>query len=306
VSSVSESLSSTTKRSSLMSKYLIAGIKLEFNYCFQDFFADRIPKYQIGDELLADYQMTVRVSNQLNLPKGELQADLLLVSVYQEDTLFHRVVYADEDRTNIRQVITYTEDFKSITIQLSTAYGDKLAEMEYVISGLYFFEIALRENRIAIHASAMEYQQSAVLISGPSGTGKSTHVGLWQQYVPEVRVINDDKPLLVFEGETIYVAGSPWSGKTNQSENLLVPLKAIVFLRQGRTNTITLITPRQKMTELMRNVYRPAEEAMLARLLDGLEVVLAKAEIFEYLTNISESAVITLYDHLFGGFRHEN
>lgn len=93
----------------------------------------------------------------------------------------------------------------------------------------------------AVHASAILWQEKAVLFLGESGTGKSTHTRLWQQYVPGSTLLNDDSPFLQTSSETDgapCVWGSPWSGKTPCYHNIRRPLAGIVRLSQAPENRI--------------------------------------------------------------------
>lgn len=55
---------------------------------------------------------------------------------------------------------------------------------------------------------------SAILFTAPSGTGKSTHTRMWQECFGErVTVINDDKPLIKINDSEAVIYGTPWCGK---------------------------------------------------------------------------------------------
>ena len=94
------------------------------------------------------------------------------------------------------------------------------ADCEYLSTGGSFYRQLLRFDGLLLHASAVVVDGRAYLFSAPCGTGKSTHVGLWRQrFGDEVTVINDDKPAIVFQGDTPYLCGTPWSGKTALNNN---------------------------------------------------------------------------------------
>ena len=66
-----------------------------------------------------------------------------------------------------------------------------------------------------------------------SGTGKSTHTGLWKKYYgAQVEILNDDKPAIRFEDGLPYLYGTTWSGKQERewNQNASAPLRAIFFL----------------------------------------------------------------------------
>src|SRR5690554_1081958 len=51
-----------------MGKYNVSGIKIEFNYCFDNYFKDGISSYQISDNEIVDYQINVRLKVESKLP----------------------------------------------------------------------------------------------------------------------------------------------------------------------------------------------------------------------------------------------
>lgn len=93
--------------------------------------------------------------------------------------------------------------------------------------------------RLLVHASAVVWQGKAFLFLGKSGTGKSTHAGLWLRHVPGTTLLNDDNPALRITDEgQVVVCGTPWSGKTPCYRNEACPLDGIVRLRQAPHNRI--------------------------------------------------------------------
>ena len=77
----------------------------------------------------------------------------------------------------------------------------------------------------------------AYLFSANSGTGKSTHTGLWlEHFKDKAYIINDDKPVLKKENDSWYVYGTPWSGKYDINANKKELLGGIVFLERSKTN----------------------------------------------------------------------
>ena len=91
---------------------------------------------------------------------------------------------------------------------------------------------------IAIHTSAIQYNDRAVLFLGESGTGKSTHTRLWRENIKGALLLNDDSPILrVIDGKPV-IFGSPWSGKTPCYRQVCYPLAACVRLSQAPYNKI--------------------------------------------------------------------
>ncbi len=96
--------------------------------------------------------------------------------------------------------------------------------------------MTLPYNTLAIHSSCVVHQDKAVLFLGESGTGKSTHTGLWLKHIDGTSLLNDDSPIIRAEDGKIWVNGSAWSGKTPCYKNERYELKACVRLSQAPHN----------------------------------------------------------------------
>lgn len=93
-------------------------------------------------------------------------------------------------------------------------------------------------NTVAVHSSCIVYNGKAVLFLGESGTGKSTHTQLWQKYIPETSLLNDDSPIIRIENGKVWAYGSPWSGKTPCYKSERYELAGCVRLSQAPYNKI--------------------------------------------------------------------
>jgi hypothetical protein len=87
---------------------------------------------------------------------------------------------------------------------------------------------------VLFHAAAVSHEGRGYMFLGKSGTGKSTHAGLWVRHIKGTELVNDDNPV-VRDG---VVYGSPWSGKTPCYRNVSYPLGGIVLLSQAPYNKI--------------------------------------------------------------------
>ena len=92
--------------------------------------------------------------------------------------------------------------------------------------------------RLPVHSSVVVCEGRAVMCLGESGTGKSTHTGLWLHYIEGTHLLNDDSPFLCLEKDGWYVYGSPWSGKTPCFRQERWPVAALVRIVQRPENTI--------------------------------------------------------------------
>ena len=76
------------------------------------------------------------------------------------------------------------------------------------------------KNRMLLHASILAYDGNAYAFLGKSGTGKSTHSGLWTKYLQNVSYVNGDKPILEQKADGFWAHGTPWNGKEGFGNNI--------------------------------------------------------------------------------------
>ncbi len=162
-------------------------------------------------------------------------------------------------------------------------------------------EILPRYDTVLFHGSAIAVDGVGYLFSAKSGTGKSTHAGLWREYLGESAVmINDDKPLLRITDEGSVVCGTPWDGKHHLSTNCSVPLEAICFLEQAKENWIVPISKREAYPLLLQQVYRPADVDSLKKTLVLLDRLSAAVSLWRMGCTIDPEAAKMAYEAMRG------
>lgn len=153
-------------------------------------------------------------------------------------------------------------------------------------------------DRFVFHGAAIEYEGEAYLFTAPSGTGKTTHINLWRQYLGDkVGIINGDKPIINVEDKPL-VYGTPWAGKEGLHRNVSAPLKAVCILRQGKTNNIIRLTTKEAVNYLMCQVYLPQNTAALSKTLQLLGVMLEKIPIYLLECDISKQAFDVAFNEM--------
>ncbi|PKL00663.1 MAG: hypothetical protein CVV56_05060 [Tenericutes bacterium HGW-Tenericutes-1] len=285
-----------------MAVYNIAGILLDFKPIFDDYFKTRLPMFQANNQDIPTRKMQTRIGDIGGLPDELPYFSHLSKLIYQKDNLFVLYIFSDNSRTQLMQKITYDIDYKAIDILLSPDYKERLPEIEYLTTGIFFFEIAIREGKYPFHASAISYQNEAILFSAPSGVGKSTHASLWQKYLSDVKYLNDDKPLLSFVNNQLIASGTPWSGKTDHTSNLSFPVKAIVFISQSKEPSIQVLNESEKLILLLKNGFRSRDELTASTILSFInQILLSQISIVGYKTNVSKTGFKVIYQYLYGG-----
>ena len=169
-------------------------------------------------------------------------------------------------------------------------------ECEYMWVGEAFYAKLLGYDGMLLHASCIEKDGRAYLFSAKSGTGKSTHTHLWMKAFEGSRIINDDKPALrKFDGK-FYACGTPFSGKTDESVNARVPVRALVFLERGAENRVEPLAPEQAIPLFLSQTLRPPVRDGMARLLTLLGDLLKTVPAFRLRCNMDPGAAAAAYE----------
>lgn len=132
------------------------------------------------------------------------------------------VVEFDEAVADVRAFIRWDDRFAK------TALSSMLR--------IVFAQAILPHGAISVHASVVVNDGKGFLFMGKSGTGKSTHSGLWLKHIEGSWLLNDDNPMLRLTEDGVRVYGSPWSGKTHCYRNESAPVAGIVRLKQAPRN----------------------------------------------------------------------
>jgi hypothetical protein len=171
----------------------------------------------------------------------------------------------------------------------------------YIENICLYREICLKMplyNRFLLHSCVLEYKGNAYAFLGRSGTGKSTHTGLWLQYVHGSEILNGDKPILGVDNDQITVYGTPWMGKEGRGKKGAAPLKALVFLEQAKVNEIEKLSLSAASMRLFQQVLFPSEEGAAAKSLELLDSLVMRVPSYLLKCDISETAVKTSFECL--------
>ena len=112
-----------------------------------------------------------------------------------------------------------------------------------------------------MHSAVIAVDDVAYVFSAPSGVGKTTHIRLWlEQSGQRARVVNGDKPIFRFVGETLYACGTPWKGKEDMGSNIMCPVQAICFLEQSPQNHIRPLSMEEVTGRIFHQILIPKDQ----------------------------------------------
>lgn len=200
----------------------------------------------------------------------------------------------DDSETQIR--LNIKEEF--IQMKKDEIPHLSLDEHEYMWTCEAFYNELLRHNGMMLHSSCVEKDGFAYLFSARSGTGKSTHTHLWLKNLEGTRIINDDKPALVYDNGKWYACGTPFSGKTDENLDVKIPVRAITFLHRSETNTVKRIPPFQAVSLLLEQTIKPADRNLAENMLELADLLLREIPVFSLGCNLQDDAAIIAYNEI--------
>ena len=214
---------------------------------------------------------------------GELEARKLAVGTM-------KAAYAITKETNEKEIEVYFLEAMKQELVIDTIFVSCLAlERHFAKKGAHI-----------LHCCFLHYHGQAILFSGPSGIGKSTHANLWYQHIEDTHVVNGDRCLIYQNEEGEYVASAwPVCGSSNICLKETYPLRAIVFMGQAPHNEVVNLRPMQIFKQLSSQItINWWNKQQVGHILDALQQMLGKVKMCNYACNLTPEAPKTLYNYL--------
>ena len=222
--------------------YEIAGHRLMIDTPDAEITARLVPSFRPfrvdndgKDDLLFRFSGNTQVSIPDTSANDVMEADGLSFHVYHhEGSITVCMKNKDtEHRFNI------SADRYTVTCDLSLVQQYESQFLAYFLRTSFGMASANHQT-IKLHASVIEKDGKALVFMGKSGTGKSTHSRLWQEFVPGCTLLNDDEPIVrALNDGSVRIYGAPWSGSTPCYRNESAEVAAFVRLYQNRENKLT-------------------------------------------------------------------
>ena len=180
-------------------------------------------------------------------------------------------------------------------------------DAEYLGTGASFHKELLKFGGFRLHASTVVVDGKAYLFSADSGTGKSTHTGLWLKlFGDRAYILNDDKPALRLIDGVWYAFGTPWSGKHDISVNTGVPIGGICMLERGENNQIKPFSGKEAIFQVFVQTNRPKPAADRIKLLELLDDLITRIPIWKLKCNMDPDAARVSYEAMSGRKMEDN
>lgn len=269
----------------------IGGIIISFKGV-NNYFINRSKDFMLPENIQdsCDMEMGIDYSYEITLAEGEVivNDNPIWIKTNRNDMVYG--IYVSNMNTGDYNLsVEASQDWSKVKLRMldpgeaERAKKIKLSEFQsFLYAGVAYRNRLIKMNGLQIHSSSIDYMGNGIIFSAPSGTGKSTHTGMWKEiYGDAVNYINDDRPAVRFIDGKAMLCGTPWSGKSDLFTNTIVPLKCIVMLEQSPENKIFRLTKEKALHLLMPRCFLPyfdqemMEEAIciLERIIDDIPVL---------------------------------
>lgn len=200
--------------------------------------------------------------------------------------------YISEGKAELFIEVNDTEiEAERVAQNNDTGYLEALAIYRKISEAIVDYEGFL------LHAAVISVEDKGIAFLAKSGTGKTTHINLWQKlFGDKVTVINGDKPLLRFVNGKLYAYGTPWAGKESLNANTKTELKNICFISRSLVNECVKVTDKESILEkLFPQIYLPKTFYGLTKTLNFLNTTIDKCNFYSVKCNTDITAAKTAY-----------
>lgn len=213
--------------------------------------------------------------------------------VYVEHNGFQQYIIYEDKHKNLTWTLRKSSNKENILVYKINNKWDKwdLIYDATKTNGKYAFEYlhqifsysVLNHGGIVLHGVLMEYNGRGIIISAPSGTGKTTHARLWRDN-ENALIINGDRALCGKDDDsgkwTGY--GMPWCGTSGEYINRKVPISAIVVLERDDENSIEKLEILDGFIHMLPNVIAPNwEEKLMNNAVDMLQDMIENIPVYK-------------------------
>ncbi len=228
-------------------------------------------------------------------------ADLVVQIDNKHDFVYKQCkdYYTDEQDVDITICAT-DEDIRIEREQSLAQFSEGYLESVCIYRNLSY--VLPQFDAFLFHAALIEVDGKGYAFTAKSGTGKSTHIRLWQQLLGDkVIIVNGDKPILRKVDGKILCYGTPWCGKEKYNVNKSVELNSICFLNRAKENSIHKYDVSKAAKNIVHQIVVPKSPENVLRILELLDYTLTNVDVWDLYCNMDIQAAKLSYNTMKGG-----
>lgn len=191
--------------------------------------------------------------------------------------------------------LDYDREVNKVLLQI---HGDSKRLLAQGLQNAVMLYLAKR-NAVGLHGVTVVCRDKVIVLSAPSGTGKTTLAKLLYRF-GDAAIVNGDFALLSVENSRqIVFEPTPFCGSSNIRFNVRIPIDRIVFLEQAPMNEVKKLRSRCALQNLMTNIFVPEWDAELSASVRNIASIIMERipmDVFAFLPE--ESAVEMFYQEL--------
>lgn len=156
--------------------------------------------------------------------------------------------------------------------------------------------LALSHQCLGFHGVTLICKDRVVILSAPSGTGKTTLAMLLREYC-DAAIVNGDFALLTPSKGQTFFEPTPFCGSSGIAHKFRLPIDHIVFLRQAKENVFCTLNTRQALSQLMSNSFIPPGDPLIMEQMQTLAIsVVESVRVSSYAFEPTHEAATFFHD----------
>ena len=288
----------------MIKKYTIAKFNISVDVNNDEYFFSRLSAYESDFDSVPDLTFVIRRTKHLIKPSYtnllKIGHDKFSCKINGEDA----IINFDSNKGKIIALTIFDKSYSNVEIteyDITQDYDDYTCScFNFNLMGNAMHYVMAMHSAFVFHSSSLVCNDGGVLFSAVSGTGKTTHTSLWLSQFDDVKILNDDTPVIrVMPDATVSIFGTPWAGTSGININEKAPLKAIVFLERANDNSMTRLGSQDALKGFFEALLTPISPPMHLKYLDTIKSVFATVPVYRLSCNMDPEAAIFARDYIF-------
>lgn len=278
--------------------YKIADMNIAYDQCDLSYLS-RFEKFLCRDKAIIDFKINMKKKWLIKKAKGDLILEEDLQWIKKTDGGMVTSMRDTKNKSKVGSLMEVNSEWSKAAIYYKNNKFDYFGyTAPELFSGIAFRNRIIHCNGIVVHASGVEWNGQGILLTAPSGTGKSTQAALWESHLG-ARILNDDCPALrVFENK-VFMYGTPWSGSGIKYINEKSPLSMIVVLSQYKENIIEKVEKEEAVRMLIPRFFIPYHNPILMdKAIKVVEKIIKITPVYSLKCRPEVDAVMLVKKHL--------